>query len=309
MVASAVSHPPRIAPSLARAACAALLVALHLALLGAGSVSAAEPSPLVGGGEAIAARQEGIWRYLAVHDLARALGAPVEASSGVLTLRSAAGVLTAFERAPDALWQRTGGASEEFSAASPVIVVDGVWYLPEDMVGVLGVTVHGDLVTLPDGRVRPLALPRPAVVPDSLSSEVIALGPGVEALRLYASSPSGPESVSLLAVDLGLLALAYPEQRVALDAQLRQLRADKALFLVITSLGPATWDPAIYVVQDGVEVLLRAPLAVQVLEGDPGALAPDAPVAAVAFLPPGFDLRRPLQIRWAGASGSLTLRR
>ena len=261
-------------------------------------------------GAPLTARQEGPWRYLAVTDLARALGAPVETRDGVLTLRSRSGVLTAFARSPDALWQGAGSlAAEEFSAATPTLVVDDAWFLPEDMVGVLGVYVDGEEVTLPGGDVRTLDVTRPALAPSVSSSEVLELGPGVVALRLYASSPSGPDSVSLLAVDLGLLALAYPEQRVALDAQLRTLHADKMLFLVVTSLGPAAWDPAIYVLQDGVEVLLRAPLAVQVLTGDPDALTPGAPVAAVAFLPPDFDLRRPMQIRWAGATGSVTLRR
>jgi hypothetical protein len=32
-------------------------------------------------------------------------------------------------------------------------------------------------------------------------------------------------------------------------------------------------------------------------------------VAAVAFLPLDLDLRRPLTLRWAGATGSWTLRR
>jgi hypothetical protein len=320
VVASGVSHARRGRRPCARAP-AALLVLLLLG--GAPAQGDAAPMPPLGQdaapgsaidaalpGAPLAARQEGLWRYLAVTDLARALGAPVEARDGVLTLRSRAGVLTAFARSPDALWQRAGSpAAEEFSSGSPVLVVDGAWFLPEDMVSVLGVFVDGEEVTLPGGDVRRLVVARPSLSPSVSASEVLELGSGVMALRLYASSPSGPDSVSLLAVDLGLLALAYPEQRVALDAQLRRLHADKVLFLVVTSLGRAVWDPAIYVVQDGVEVLLRAPLAVQVLSGDPDALTPASPVAAVAFLPSTFDLRRPLQIRWAGATGSVTLRR
>jgi hypothetical protein len=309
MVASDVISARRAPRTFARRASRALpgrrpvLLLLLLLVAVAGPAGAASEA-------AIAARQEGIWRYLAATDLARALGAPVESADGVLTLRSRFGVLTAFARSPDALWTGAGAVGAlEFSAASPVLVVDGAWYLPEDMVGVLGVTVGDDVVTLPGGQVRRLAVSRPRPLADTGSSEVLELGPGVQALRLYAASPAGPDTVSLLAVDLGLLALAFPEQRVALDAQVRELHADKTLFLVVTSLAPAAWDPAIYVVQDGVEVLLRSPLAVQVLEGDPAALTPASPVAAVAFLPSSFDLRRPMQIRWAGASGSLTLRR
>jgi hypothetical protein len=138
---------------------------------------------------------------------------------------------------------------------------------------------------------------------------VLELAPAVPALRLYAASPAGAHAVSLLAVDLGMLALAFPDQQEALDASLREHVGTKALYLAVTSLGPSAWDPALYVLQDGFEVLLSAPFDVQVLDGDPGDLRPGAPVAAVAFLPAGFDLRRPITIRWAGASGTLTLRR
>jgi hypothetical protein len=277
--------------------------ALVVVLLAASVVGHATAEP-------IAARQEGVWRFLAVRDLARALGVPFDVRDGVLTLRAPGGILTVFAHSPDALWQAARSPLPEALAAGAPVLVDGsAWYLPEDLVEVLGVRVDGSEVTLPDGRVRALALPPPPLLPSARSSETVALGPGVEGLRLFADSPSGPQSVSLLAVDLGLLPLAFPEQQAALDAHLRDLHADKTLFLVVTSLGPAAWDPALYVVQDGVEVLLRAPLSVQVLLGDPAALTPDAPVAAVAFLPSTFDVRRPLVIRWAGASGSLTLRR
>jgi hypothetical protein len=260
--------------------------------------------------EPLPARQEGVWRYLSVPELARAIGAPVEARDGVLTLRASAGVLTVFAGQPDALWQAAGsGRTDEVAAASPVLVADGGWYLPEDLVGLLGVSVDGDLVTLPSGQVRLLEVARPPLPAPSRRSELVQLGPGVEALRLYAASAHGPDTVSLLAVDLALLSLAFPDQREALDLQLRDLHADKALFLVVTALGRAAWDPAIYVAQDGVEVLLRAPLAVQVLEGDPAAVTPARPVAAVAFLPGTFDVRRPMELRWAGATGVLTLRR
>jgi hypothetical protein len=258
----------------------------------------------------VAVRLQGIWRLVAAADLARALGAHLDVTDGVLTLRARHGVLTAFAHAPDAVWHAAGAAApDDIAAASPVTVVDGRWYLPEDMVGVLGVRVDGDTLALPDGQVRALVVLPPDAAPPTSGAEVVALAPGVQALRLYAESPSGPASVSLLVVDLGMLALAFPEQREALDAQVRALHAEKALFLVVTSLGPAAWEPALYVRQDDVEVLLRAPLAVQVLEGEPADLRPGAPVAAVAFLPSSFDLRRPLHVRWAGASGSLTLRR
>ena len=260
-----------------------------------------------GDGE-IAARTEGPWTLLAVDDLARALGAPWSAEGDHLTLRADAGVLVVFAGSPDGWWQPAAAReATAVSSALPIARVDGRWYLPDDLLGVLGVRVDGEAVTLPDGRRRALAIERPP--PDGGLAEVIALGPGVDALRLYAAGAGAAHEVSLLAVDLGLLGLAFPEQQGALDAVLRELRSEKALFLVVTALGEAAWQPAVYVAQDGRETLLSAPLTVQVLEGDPERVAPGAPVAAVAFLPPDVDLRRPLTLRWAGVAGSWTLRR
>ena len=256
----------------------------------------------------IAARTEGPWTLLAVDDLARALGAPWSAEGDHLTLRADAGVLVVFAGSPDGWWQPAAAReATAVSSALPIARVDGRWYLPDDLLGVLGVRVDGEAVTLPDGRRRALAIERPP--PDGGLAEVIALGPGVDALRLYAAGAGAAHEVSLLAVDLGLLGLAFPEQQGALDAVLRELRSEKALFLVVTALGEAAWQPAVYVAQDGRETLLSAPLTVQVLEGDPERVAPGAPVAAVAFLPPDLDLRRPLTLRWAGVAGSWTLRR
>lgn len=268
-----------------------------------------EPTPTPApSGPPIAARVEGPWTLVAVDDLARALGAPWSADGPHLTLRADTGVLVVFDGSPDGWWQAAGARdAEPVASALPVGRVDGRWYLPDDLLGVLGVRVEGGALWLPDGRVRPLELAREVVREGS--AELVPLGPGVEGLRLYAASADGPDVVSLLVVDLGLLGLAFPEQQAALDAVLRELKSERALFLVVTALAEAAWQPAIYVVQDGRETLLSAPMTVQVLTGDPDRVAPGEPVAAVAFLPIDLDLRRPLTVRWAGASGSWTLRR
>lgn len=278
------------------------MASLLVAALAAGAAFAQ------GAAGAVAARLDGAWTLVALDDLARALGAAWSDDGRALTLRAPTGVLTAFLGEADALWLPTGGGEPTIVAAAlPVQRHEGRWYVPEDLIGVLGVRVDGAYLRLPDGDARTLVVARVASVGGL--AEVVALGPGVEGLRLFADGAGGPGSVSLLAVDLGLLALALPEQREALDAVLRDLRAEKALFLAVTALAATPWDGALYVAQDGREVLLSAPFSVQVLEGDPERVAPDAPLAAVAFLPADFDLRRPLALRWAGASGSWTLRR
>ncbi len=261
-------------------------------------------------GEALEARLQGPFRFVEASGVARALGAPLVSGPEGLTLRALGGVLTVFASAPDAIWQPRGAAEPiEVASFSPPLLVDDAWYLPEDLLQVLGIALLGDEALLPDGRRLALTFPPPPPVATAAAAEVLELAPAVPALRLYAASPAGAHAVSLLAVDLGMLALAFPDQQEALDASLRDHLGTKALYLAVTSLGPSAWDPALFVLQDGFEVLLSEPFDVQVLAGDPGDVRPGAPVAAVAFLPAGFDLRRPITIRWAGASGTLTLRR
>ena len=259
-------------------------------------------------GAPVDARTDGSWTLVAGDDLARALGAAWSDDGRAFTLRVATGVLTVFTEDVDALWQPAGGAEPTVvSAALPARRIADRWFVPEDLLGVLGARVDEAVLHLPGGATRPLEFPRSVVAGGA--SEVVSLGPGIEALRLYVDGVGGEASVSLLAVDLGLLALAYPEQQSALDAVLRDLRAEKVLFLTVTATAETAWQPAIYVVQDGRETLLAEPFAVQVLAGDPAKVAPGEPVVAVAFLPDDLDLRRPLTVRWAGVSGTWTLRR
>lgn len=294
-----------------RAARVAVVAAVLAWTAAQGALPAAVPSmPAVAtpSGAPVDARSDGSWTLVAGDDLARALGASSSDDGRVFTLRVAAGVLTVFADDVDALWQPVGDAGPTaVSAALPARRIEDRWYVPEDLLGVLGARVDGAVLHLPDGATRPLVRPR-TVVADG-ASELVPLGPGIEALRLFVDGGAGGASVSLLAVDLGLLALAFPDQRSALDAVLRDLRAEKVLFLTVTATAEAAWQPAIYVVQDGRETLLAEPFAVQVLAGDPARVAPGEPVVAVAFLPDDLDLRRPLTVRWAGVSGTWTLRR
>ena len=254
-------------------------------------------------------RERGPLRFVAAPDLARALGAPLVSGPAGLTLRADTGILTLFAGAPDALWQGRGAAAPlELASFAPPLLEDDVWYVPEDLLEVLGVRILADVALLPDGRSWPLRFAADAPLGDG-SYEVLELAPAVPALRIYADVEPGDQALSLLAVDLGMLALAFPEQRAAFDAELRGLGGEKALFLAVSSLVPTAFEPVIAVRQGGVEVLLRPPLELQVLDGDPADVGPGSPVAAAAFIPAGFDLRQPLSVRFRGVSGSITLRR
>ena len=254
-------------------------------------------------------REQGLLRFAAAPDIARALGAPLVSDAAGLTLRADTGILTVFAGDPDALWQARGtSAPLELAAFAPPLRHGGVWYLPEDLLQVLGVRLLSDEALLPDGRRWPLRAAPSAPAGDG-AAELLELAPAVPALRIYADVEPGDHALSLLAVDLAMLALVYPEQQAAFDAELRSLAGEKALFLAVSSLVPTAFEPVIAVRQGTVEVLLRPPLELQLLAGDPGAIGPGAAVAAAAFLPAGFDLREPLTLRFRGVSGSITLRR
>jgi len=257
----------------------------------------------------IEARAAGPFRFVALPDLARALGASFVAGGDVFTLRAEHGVLTVFAGTPDALWQARGAAAPlELSSFAPPRYEDGVWFVPEDLLGVLGVRLEGEVALLPDGRRWPLRVPALAVSAPGVA-EVFELAPAVPALRLFAAVGEHEHALSLLAVDLAMLALAYPEQQAALDAQLRSLAGERVLLVIISSLVEARIELSFVVRQAAAEAVLTSPLDVQVLSGDPARVVPGEPLAAALFLPAGFDLRSPLTLEWLGVRGTIALRR
>lgn len=256
------------------------------------------------------ARAAGPFRFVAADDLARALGASYAAGPDVFTLRAADGVLTVFAGDPDALWQARGApAPEEVAAFGPPRLEDDRWFLPEDLLGVLGVRLDGDAALLPDGRRWPLRLPAAPYAGRVGRAEVVELAPAVPALRMFADLEGAPSGISLLAVDLGMLALALPEQQAALDERVRGLSGERVLVVVVSAVAPSRWDGTLGVAQGTTEVPLAPPLEVQVLDGDLDDVRPGAPVTAAVFLPAGFDLRQPLTLTWWGVDGTITLRR
>jgi hypothetical protein len=248
--------------------------------------------------------------YYALETVVLALGALSSGDDGSLSVTAATGVLTLFDGAPDGLWRGVGdGGAAEVSFAAPVLRRSDGWYVPADVLGFLGVEAAADVLSLPDGRNLPIAFPPPPVAGEGGGSELEDLGNGVIGLRFYAPGPGGPDDLSLLVIDLGLLPLVFPDQRSALDAALTELERDRPLYFVLTSLAPATWEPTFILAQGERTFEARHPFRVRILEGDPNSVAPDAPVIGVILLPEVFRLDAPLGITWSGVASEITFRR
>ena len=241
--------------------------------------------------------------FPSLQEVARAAGYSSSESADGLSVRAPTGILTVFVGSPDVLWQSAQGGAGEGSASLSAPVAEG-WYAPPDAFAMLGIKVTEEGVSLPDGRQLRVRVRTPTLPRQSKYSEVVSLGRGVSGLMLYA-----PTGTSLLLVDAGLLSLALPDERLALDGFLDEVEGYRPLYFVATSLAPTSWQAEVTFTQGGQSFSASEPSNLSVLEGDTGQLSPDAPVSGVILLPQWVSLREPLEVRWMGAAGSFQFRR
>lgn len=243
--------------------------------------------------------------FPSLREVARAAGYSSSESANGLSVRAPTGILTVFVGSPDVLWQSAQGEPEGGSASLSAPVAEG-WYAPPDAFAMLGIKVTEAGVTLPDGRQLRVRVRAPTLPRQSKNSEVISLGRGVSGLMLYAPTGTG---TSLLLVDAGLLSLALPGERLALDGFLDEVEGYRPLYFVATSLAPTSWQAEVTFTQGGQSFSASEPFNLNVLEGDTGQLSPDAPASGVILLPQWVSLREPLGVNWSGATGSFQFRR
>ena len=249
--------------------------------------------------------------YAVLEPVLRALGYLSTPGEGSITVQSPDGVLTLFAGSPDGLWAGVGAAgAEEVSFAAPIILRADGWFAPLDTFGRLNVGVEADTLTLPDGRVLVLAFPAASAdAAAGAQAEVEDLGNGLVGIRFFVPGVAGPDTVSLLITDLGLLVLAYPEQRRELGETLTELGQDRPLYFVLASLGESGWEPAFVLEQGGRSFETRHPFWVRILEGGAESVTPEAPVSGVILVPESSVLTLPLRITWGGVTGEVTFRR
>ena len=241
--------------------------------------------------------------FPSLREVARAAGYSSSESANGLSVRAPTGILTVFVGSPDVLWQSAQGGAGEGSASLSAPVAEG-WYAPPDAFAMLGIKVTEEGVSLPDGRQLRVRVRTPTLPRQSKYSEVVSLGRGVSGLMLYA-----PTGTSLLLVDAGLLSLALPDERLALDGFLDEVEGYRPLYFVATSLAPTSWQAEVTFTQGGQSFSASEPSNLSVLEGDTGQLSPDAPVSGVILLPQWVSLREPLSVSWMGVAGSFQFRR
>lgn len=244
--------------------------------------------------------------FPSLQEVARSAGYSSSESAGGLTVRAPTGILTVFMGSPDVLWQSAQGQRQEDSASLSAPVAEG-WYAPPDAFALLGIKVSEEDVTLPDGKRLRVRVRTPSLPRQGNRSDVVSLGRGVSGLMLYGRGPTRAET-SLLLVDAGLLSLALPNERLALDEFLNEVEGYRPLYFVATSLAPTSWQADMTFSQGGQSFTAKVPFNVSVLEGDTGQLSPDAPVSGVILLPQWISLREPLAVSWMGAVGNFQFR-
>lgn len=251
--------------------------------------------------------------YVSLEDVARLLGLETSDAGQSLTVRAPSGVLVVFDRSPDILWQpaaRGQVLAGDLSLAAPVQRIEGRWFVPSELLRLLGVTVVGEVLTLQSGATYPLAFPRdPWAAVGMGQSEIVELGNNVVGLALYASGAAGQDSLSLLLLDVALLSLAFPEQQRAIDAFIGGLERGRPLFFIITAVAETPWDTSLTFSQNGASFAARYPFTVSVLDGEAGTVSPERPASGVVMLPDWLDLRRPITVSWAEAQGAIQFRR
>lgn len=257
--------------------------------------------------QAVTASREAGILYLAWSELAARLGYSTSGSEASLVVRTPGGILTVFAGSSEVLWSAPGQGEAELSLAAPVVQREGRWWVPEDLLATLELTVSEGALTTRDGRRLPLETL--AAAPSAAAeTALVDLGNRVTGLAFYAPGAAGPDTLSLLVLDAGLLALVRPEAQAALDAAEARFGDAHLLYFVVTALAEAGWTPQFVLEQSSARLELNYPFAVSLFSGDPARVTPEAPVSGVIVLPPSVNLRAPLTLVWQGLSGEVRFR-
>ena len=239
--------------------------------------------------------------YVSVTDLVTILGYSVTSASSSLTIRTPENALILFANSPDISF-----AGNEDTLSAPVLE-QGEWLAPEDVLSFLGLSLLGNSITLGDGRTLSLEFPAVPTL-TSARSDIVDLGNSVEGLAFYASGSAGPETVSVLLMDVGLMSLAFPEQQQTFD-ELKQKFSGKPIYVVVTALAESNWESVFSLEQQGRVLEYSAPHSLSLLEGSTSTVGPNTPVSAIFILPDWVNLREVITVSWSGITATMQFRR
>lgn len=247
--------------------------------------------------------------FFSLSQLATGLQSELTVLGNSAVLRTGFGIMTVWLDEAEYMWRPAGAAEPvEGRLGAPTVNEAGEVWAPLELITVMGGTVSGVVVVMPDrSRLVLGAAPAdeaPVWQPAAASQgEVLSLADGVQALRLTASDQS------VMLVDLGLLALAQPGQRAQLDAFNAGLEGFRPVFFTLSSSVPAEPVLNFSFSQSGVATTLTPPHGLVVLAGDEQAVAPGQPLSGVLLLPEATNLREALQVEWNQLKAQMVFRR
>jgi hypothetical protein len=254
--------------------------------------------------QTISARRVAGALYISLSDVTTKLGHSVSESSSSFTIRFDTTVLTFFASSPDITLN-----GEEDTLSSSAFQERGEWFAPDDALSFLNVTLSGTTVTFPNGQTATLEYPNNPGTIASAHTATIDLGNSVTGVAFYASGSAGDETVSVLMLDLKLLALAFPDQQKEFDAVASKFTKGKPIYFLVTALADSPWQSSFTVEQAGRVLQYQAPNSLSLLEGDPTMVTPSTPVSGVLVLPDWVNLRQPVTVTWSGITASVQFRR
>jgi hypothetical protein len=249
----------------------------------------------------ISARKVAGTVYISVTDLVSILGYSVSSTGDSLTIRTPENALILFANSPDITF-----SGNEDTLSAPVLA-QSEWMAPEDVLSFFGLSLLGNSIILSDGRSLGLEFPAVPTI-TSARTDIVDLGNSVEALAFYAPGSAGPETVSVLLMDVGLMSLAFPEQQQTFD-ELRQKFSGKPIYVVVTALAESNWESVFTLEQQGRVLEYSAPQSLSLLEGDSSTVSPDRPVSGIFILPDWVNLRDVITVSWSGITTTMQFRR
>ncbi len=262
--------------------------------------------------QSVAARSIASTTYISLSEVSSRLGYSTTDTGNSLTLRSPFGNMVVFENAPDILWRPIDSSealeSSDFSLSAPVLKLEGVWFAPEELFGLLMLERQGN--SLRSGNIiLNLSFPSSSISQDAGSFVIRDLGNNVPALNFYQTLDTIEDNLSVLLIDLGLLPLVFPEQQRELDTIITRFSQGKPLYIIVSSISAVSWDAQFRFEQASRSLVYRYPNNISILRGDPARVTPDNPVIAIVVLPDEINLRSSLQVTWSNSSAIIQFRR
>ncbi len=242
--------------------------------------------------------------YVSLTDVTTRLGYSVSEGDGSFTVRFNNTVLTFFANSPDITVN-----GEENTLSSSAFEEKNEWFAPDDALSFLNVTLNGTSLSFPDGATAALEFPTNLTTVASAHSATVDLGNSVTGLAFYAAGSAGDETVSVLMLDLKLLALTFPEQQKQFDAVSSKFTKGKPIYFLVTALADSSWQSSFTIEQNGRVLQYQAGSSLSLLEGDPNTVTPTTPVSGVLVLPDWVNLRQPVTVTWSGITASVQFRR